>query len=70
MDEEVRTEKIKKAAVKEMDEKKDRCMKALLSLEDELKKTIAAQRSFKIEQAQVIYPYVHIYTLSFEPGNT
>eukprot|EP01036_Dinobryon_divergens_P029419 gene29419-38513_t len=53
LDEEVRTEKIKKAAVKEMDEKKDRCMKALLSLEDELKKTIAAQRSFKIEQAQL-----------------
>ena len=60
MEEETRTEKMKKAAVKEMDEKKDRCMKALLSLEDELKKTIAAQRSFKIEQTQVIHTYIYV----------
>ena len=60
MEEEARAEKVKRAAVQEMDAKKGRSMAALTALEDDLKKTVAAQRSYKIEQAQVTH--IHTYT--------
>ena len=56
MEEEAKTEKVKKAAMKEMEQKKEQCSETLYALEEELKKTIAAQKSFKTEQAQVIKP--------------
>ena len=72
MEEEAKTEKVKKATMKEMEQKKEQCSETLYALEEELKKTIAAQKSFKTEQAQVIkhaqansLPYISFISIFF-----
>ena len=57
MEEEAKIEKVKKAAVKELDQEKDKCTDALSALEEEFKKIVAAQMTVKTEKAQVSHLY-------------